>query len=274
MDTINASCSSFCEQPVSRAIPFDRPSGRKKGRVDVERNGVAQENEYAFLAEINYPFYADEFDGNIEISAEDDLYFEIKYPEAEDVEGCNYADVTDYITEYMKAVWQTLETGQPVNFYGQTLGFEDLVDIQSFIDYYLVNEILQNGESGFRSTYCYKRIGEKLKFGPVWDFDNLNESLLQETSIFKRFLSYENYYNLVCARFDQIKTKIDEVISILKSNYDDVCAVGRIDLRFWKNNEGFGQCYRIIYSQLTQRSVYLDYVFNKPHAEFLEILNG
>jgi spore coat protein CotH len=46
------------------------------------------------------------------------------------------------------------------------------VDIQSFIDFYLVNEWLKNNDAFFfSSTYMYRRHNERLRFGPVWDFD-------------------------------------------------------------------------------------------------------
>lgn len=46
------------------------------------------------------------------------------------------------------------------------------VEIQSFVDYYLVNEWLKNNDAlFFSSTYVYRRHNERLRFGPVWDFD-------------------------------------------------------------------------------------------------------
>lgn len=44
-------------------------------------------------------------------------------------------------------------------------------DIDSFVDYYLINEIFQNYDAGIRSTYIYQDIGGKFSIGPVWDFD-------------------------------------------------------------------------------------------------------
>ena len=58
-----------------------------------------------------------------------------------------------------------------MSFSTQPVGFEDLVDVSSLIDLYLVNEIMENAEGCMRCVYVYKRDGEKLKFGPVWDFD-------------------------------------------------------------------------------------------------------
>lgn len=48
-------------------------------------------------------------------------------------------------------------------------------DMNSFIDYILVNDFVANSEIGYpKSVYIYKEglgNGEKYKFGPLWDFD-------------------------------------------------------------------------------------------------------
>lgn len=48
---------------------------------------------------------------------------------------------------------------------------ERYIDLDSFVDYYIINEFFQNYDAGIRSTYLYKNIGGKLSIGPVWDFD-------------------------------------------------------------------------------------------------------
>lgn len=45
-------------------------------------------------------------------------------------------------------------------------------DVDSFIEWCLSNEIVKNSDSAnFSSVYFYKSSGEKLKMGPIWDFD-------------------------------------------------------------------------------------------------------
>ena len=51
-------------------------------------------------------------------------------------------------------------------------GWQELVDIDSFIDWWFVYELVQCGEPGHpKSSYMYRDKGGKLKAGPVWDFD-------------------------------------------------------------------------------------------------------
>ena len=50
--------------------------------------------------------------------------------------------------------------------------YEKYIDVDSLIDFLIITEFTNNTEAVFyRSCYMYKPSDEKLKFGPVWDFD-------------------------------------------------------------------------------------------------------
>ena len=51
-------------------------------------------------------------------------------------------------------------------------GWQKYIDMSSFVDWYLINEIAKNPDANF-STSCYMNYkpGGKLKMGPLWDFD-------------------------------------------------------------------------------------------------------
>ncbi len=51
-------------------------------------------------------------------------------------------------------------------------GWENYIDVESFVDWFILNELTFNTESSFyRSCYLWRPVGGKLKMGPVWDFD-------------------------------------------------------------------------------------------------------
>ena len=58
------------------------------------------------------------------------------------------------------------------NFTDAQEGYRKYIDVSSFIDWYLVNEITKNADSNFW-TSCYMNFsrGGKLNMGPLWDFD-------------------------------------------------------------------------------------------------------
>jgi hypothetical protein len=54
------------------------------------------------------------------------------------------------------------------------IGYAKVIDIDSFIDFFIINEISRNVDGYRLSTYMHKdrdSKGGKLKIGPVWDFD-------------------------------------------------------------------------------------------------------
>jgi hypothetical protein len=50
-------------------------------------------------------------------------------------------------------------------------GYQKYLDVDSFIDWYLVNEITKNNDAIFWSSVYMYYNGEKYCMGPVWDFD-------------------------------------------------------------------------------------------------------
>jgi hypothetical protein len=51
-------------------------------------------------------------------------------------------------------------------------GYNKYIDVDSFIDWYLINEIAKNVDSKDYSSMYFSLVpGEKIKMGPLWDFD-------------------------------------------------------------------------------------------------------
>ncbi len=73
-----------------------------------------------------------------------------------------------YITEYINKFEYALNSK---NFKDPHQGYRRYIDVNSFVDYAIINELFMNNDGGNVSTYFYKDIGGLLKAGPVWDFD-------------------------------------------------------------------------------------------------------
>ena len=63
---------------------------------------------------------------------------------------------------------QTTATAQNNSVYN---GYPSIIDIPSFIDFMLINELASNADAYQYSTYFHKDRNGKLRAGPVWDFD-------------------------------------------------------------------------------------------------------
>lgn len=50
-------------------------------------------------------------------------------------------------------------------------GYQNWIDVESFVDYFILNEFTQNYDAGALSTFLYKDIGGKYHM-VVWDFNN------------------------------------------------------------------------------------------------------
>jgi len=75
--------------------------------------------------------------------------------------------IKDYVTAFENAL-------RGVNYKDPVVGYRAYVNMQSFVDYYIVNEISRNLDGYRLSTYFYKEKdskGGKLTMGPFWDYD-------------------------------------------------------------------------------------------------------
>lgn len=50
-------------------------------------------------------------------------------------------------------------------------GYPSIIDIPTFVDYMIINELSSNVDAYQFSTYFHKDIGGKLRAGPIWDFN-------------------------------------------------------------------------------------------------------
>ncbi|WP_277185536.1 CotH kinase family protein [Caballeronia sp. BR00000012568055] len=74
-----------------------------------------------------------------------------------------------YIKDYVQKAEDALFSDNATD---PATGYEQYFDVPTLIDWFLVNEIFKNQDAkSFASIYLYKDAGDKLKFGPLWDFD-------------------------------------------------------------------------------------------------------
>lgn len=86
------------------------------------------------------------------------------YPKASDITP----QQSSYIKSYDEAFRDNI-AGQ--NFDDPVNGYVAWIDVQSFIDEILIQELSKNSDAYGWSSYFHKDKNEKLKAGPAWDFD-------------------------------------------------------------------------------------------------------
>jgi hypothetical protein len=86
----------------------------------------------------------------------------IKDPDPAQPEQFNY--IRNYVQSFENALFSS-------QFTDPSVGYRSFVDVGSYIDHYLVQELTRNQDVFWSSTYFYKPRNEKIRFGPLWDFD-------------------------------------------------------------------------------------------------------
>lgn len=87
----------------------------------------------------------------------------IHYPEV--IEGsAEYNGIRSYVQKAEDALFAE-------NFTDEKDGYRKYFDIDSFVEWYIINEIAKNVDAAFfTSCFIHLRKGGKLKMGPLWDF--------------------------------------------------------------------------------------------------------
>jgi len=147
----------------------------------------------------------------------DDVYFytgnfliNIKEPELE-FNSDSYNYVKNLLNEFETNLYST-------QFKHPTEGYANYIDIDSFIDWYLINEITKNQDSkSFSSIFLNVIPGQKIKMGPLWDFDlafgNVNYSecelatgfWVKDHKWYSRLFEDEFFVEKVKTRFNYFK---------------------------------------------------------------------
>ena len=165
-----------------------------------------------------------------------DGVFNIKDPDI-DYGSDEFHLIEDYINEFESVLYSN-------NFNSPGSGYESYIDVDSLIDWFLINEIAKTVDARWYSSIYFSYIpGEKIKMGPIWDFDlsygNLNYSDAQYTSEF--YIKQNNWidklyqdevfvekvkirYSYYHSKLDDIKNKIDEFAKYIdksqKANFE------------------------------------------------------
>lgn len=89
----------------------------------------------------------------------------------------NYTYIQDFVREAEEVLYSD-------NFLDPVEGWRKYLDLDSFVEWYLINEMGRNNDAWrWSSTFMNLKRGGKLKMGPVWDFDRS----------FGNATEYENY---------------------------------------------------------------------------------
>lgn len=130
------------------------------GRLDLSPGGYLLESDFHFDNEVQWEDYHGSstclFCG---------IPFAVKYPPARELTPEREAYIKKYVKDAASALYGK-------DFTDPDKGYAACLDVDSFVDYWLVFAIMGNSELGHPgSVYTHLDEGGKLKAGPCWDFD-------------------------------------------------------------------------------------------------------
>ncbi len=112
-------------------------------------------------------------DGATYITNDNGLRFSFKEPEEPtDAQFAHVKEVLDRVTAAIDG--------------GDYSEVENVIDVESFAKFFVINEYMKNNDFNFSSTYFFYKNG-KLYAGPVWDFDLSSGNGNQEVPIKQRY---------------------------------------------------------------------------------------
>lgn len=110
-------------------------------------------------------------------------------------------------------------------------GWQKYIDIETAVDYYIINEICKSCESYYLFGYFNLQRGGKIKFGPLWDYDKCFGNYapyygceypegfwLKEREWFKRLFQDPTFVDAVKSRFPYFYDRKDEIFRVLNDN--------------------------------------------------------
>jgi len=136
------------------------------------------------------------------------------------------SEVVNYIYSYLIKTESVLFSNA---FTDTDNGWQKYLDMDSFVDWYLINEIARNTNGAFWSN-CIMNLkrGDKLKMGPLWDFSkafgnassvsNTDGFVIKDVRWFARLFKDPVFVRKVKERFDYFYNHQGEIIDAVNQN--------------------------------------------------------
>lgn len=125
-----------------------------------------------------------------------------------------YTDEFYYVYNYMNELDRALVRGT---------GYEEYIDMDSWVDWFIVMELTNNTDSSFwRSSFLYRRPGEKVMLGPVWDFDMAFGNFDYDNKSYAYWATAEQVYDLAQDHYMSYLYRSDDFMLAVQERWDEV----------------------------------------------------
>ena len=152
----------------------------------------------------------------------------IKQPDEDEINNYQY----NYIKDYYNAAEKEL-------YYGSLEGFAKYVDMNTLIDWYLLNEAIYNPELGHpKSSYMHKDKNGKLHMGPAWDHDwetfTPHSSLKNNNTMwFGALFRIPEFKQMVKERWNKLKGPFASIVTYIEDTREEIRASWEYNYTLW-----------------------------------------
>lgn len=190
------------------------------GRLDIggTTDPETGELDVGFLLEIGWDFDGENVYGRDYFDTKTVFRIYVKEPDIE------YANCP----EFLYVLYYTLNMEKAIMEDG---AWEAYIDVDSWIDWLIINELTFNTESSFyRSCYLWRESGGKVHLGPVWDFDMAFGNHYGDIKDYDGWCTTEATYQFVLENWMSYLMKSKRFTDLLVKRWnevkDDLLAVG------------------------------------------------
>lgn len=185
-------CEVFLDHEYQGLYVMAEQISMGEGRIEMTKyDGKSNISSYIVCADresVNDVQYLDNFTSYaLRINGK----LEVKYP--------GTSRITPELTEYISRDFSRFEKAlYSFDYDTARYGYQNYIDVDSFVDYFIINEVTQNTDAGLYSTYFYKDVSGKLKMC-VWDFNNCCDNYIEDqTPMAGFFMQNRPWYFVLC----------------------------------------------------------------------------
>ena len=219
----------FNDQPQGTYVLAQKVE-ESKNRLDIGDNGYLIEMDQRYrVAEDDVYFEPPIFRQRAEKFSWLDTIYNIKEPADIQYGSEAYSNVENFVNAFEEVLFGD-------NFKDPEEGYRSYIDLDSFIDWYLINEIGKSVDAyGYASVFFSYVPGEKIKMGPIWDFDlsygNADYSAtafyaegnhINQHPWFERLLEDDFFRQKVIERYTHYYDKRDEFLALIDKFSDQI----------------------------------------------------
>ncbi|MCL2562796.1 MAG: CotH kinase family protein [Oscillospiraceae bacterium] len=120
--------------------------------------------------------------------------------------------VRDYVTRNISTVEHFMYSPEII---WDSRSYEQYIDVNSFVNFYIINEFIANNDLWTGSTYLHKDVRGRIVAGPVWDFNNVMDNfflpmpvdqfLLADRGWFDRLMMCPDFTERVIRRWHELR---------------------------------------------------------------------